>query len=271
MQKKLRKMLIILLSLVLAGSLGMCIRQLMTYRRGREIYEQAVQVAQSETADAPKITEAIEATPAVAEPETPAPPADPIAEELAQKDLLALKEVNEDVLGWILLPETSLSYPVVQGTDNEYYLNHTWDKTASSVGSIFLECQNSPDMEGFSTIIYGHRMRDGSMFGILREYKNQEFWAEHPYVYLLTEKGVGRYDIYAAYEADVQGTTYRLRFDMEEDRQEYIDYGLEHSVIDTGVIPETESNLITLSTCTGNGYSHRWVVQAVLAEQYPIG
>ncbi len=160
-------------------------------------------MAEQETGSAGETAAVIETAPVETEPELPELPPDPEAEKLAKKDLQSLKEVNEDVLGWLLLPETSLSYPVVQGEDNDYYLNHTWDKTASSVGSIFLECQNSPDMDGFSTIIYGHRMRDGSMFGILREYKNREFWADHPSIYLLTEKGVGRYDIYAAYEADV--------------------------------------------------------------------
>ena len=92
------------------------------------------------------------------------------------------------------------SYPVLQGEDNAYYLSHAWDGTENTAGSIFLDYRASPNLTDFHTLIYGHRMRDGSMFGSLRQYNDAEFWRQHPSVYLSNEDGIWRYDIFAAYE-----------------------------------------------------------------------
>lgn len=117
---------------------------------------------------------------------------------------------------------------------------------------------------GFHTIIYGHRMRGGDMFADLGKYQEADFWQEYPSVYLALEDGVRRYDVFAAYEAGVRSLVYRL--DLEGREEELIQFGLDASVLDTGIVPAVDEKLLTLSTCTGNGYSKRWVVQAVLRE-----
>ncbi|MCI7713584.1 MAG: class B sortase, partial [Clostridiales bacterium] len=177
--------------------------------------------------------------------------------------------VNSDVLGWILIPGTAVSYPVVQGTDNDYYLNHTWKKWTSVVGSIFLECHNSRDLSDFNTIIYGHRMNNGSMFASLKNYKKQSWWSDHPCVYITDDSGSHKYEIFAAYEVSTEGETYRLGFGSDREKQAFIDYCLAQSVIDTGVVPRTYDRILTLSTCTGQGHATRWVVQAVLRGEAP--
>lgn len=184
-------------------------------------------------------------------------------------DLNALEEVNSDVLGWITIPDTPISYPLVQAADNQYYLERAWDKTANAAGSIFLDWHVQPDFSDFNTVIYGHRMRNNSMFGSLKHYNKADYWAAHPEVFLTTEAGVARYEIFAAYEVSVLGTTYQMDgFDDAADRQAFLDFCVKQSVIDTGVVPTPDTPILTLSTCTGNGYSTRWVVQAALAETY---
>ena len=178
-------------------------------------------------------------------------------------DFAALREVNSDVLGWILVPGTPISYPLVQGNDNQYYLKHTWKKWNSVVGAIFLECQNSPDLSDFHTIIYGHRMNNGSMFASLKHYKKQSYWKQHPCVYITDDNGTHKYDIFAAYEVSTQGTTYQIGFSGDQSRQEFLDYCAGQSVISTGITPHVYDQILTLSTCTGHGHATRWVVQAV--------
>lgn len=101
------------------------------------------------------------------------------------------------------------------------------------------------------------------MFSPIRNYRKQDFWEAHPYVYIVSDAGVYRYEIYSSYEAGVTSDTYRLGF-KEQGKQVFIDMGLEQSVIDTGVVPETTDRILTLSTCTGSGHETRWVVHARL-------
>lgn len=192
------------------------------------------------------------------------------AEILADTDLDSLRATNEEVVGWIAIPETELSYPVLQAENNKYYLNHTWNNDQSSVGSIFMECQISPNMRSFNTIIYGHKMRNGSMFGSLLNYDDLDYWQEHPSVYLVMDNGVYRYDIFAAYEVGIREIVYRININSEKRRSDFIQFCLENSEIDTGITPTVEDKVLTLSTCTGRGHSTRWVVQGILHNGEPF-
>ncbi len=195
------------------------------------------------------------------EPTEPPPIPDPIAAELAQTDLAALQAVNPDVLGWIYIPGTIISYPLLQGEDNNYYLNYTWDYQPSYRGSIYLDCKNSPDLTDYNTIIFGHNLLDDTMFSDLHKYKDPEFWKSQPHIYLVTADGIHRYRIYAAFEVPTNVIAYRLRFD-DTQKQEFIDSGLAWSIHDAGVTPTVEDRFLTLSTCTGVIKSNRWVIQA---------
>lgn len=262
MKRKIRRGLIVLLALIFVGSLGMVIYRTMEYKEGEEIYAEAAELVQlpdlSDLPD-PVLEETVETE------ETDAPVyVDPYADALRNMDFAALREVNSDVLGWILIPNTVISYPLVQGDDNQYYLKHTWKKWTSAVGAIFLEYQNSPDFSDFNTIIYGHRMNNGSMFASLKNYKKQSYWAAHPYVYITDDNGSHKYEIFAAYEVSTAGTTYQIGFSGDASKQAFLDYCLGQSVIDTGITPTVHDKILTLSTCTGNGHATRWVVQARL-------
>ena len=270
--KKTRLALIAGLALVLVVSVGMLIRRNIQYREGEETYAEAEALVElPDLSQLPQPEPVPEEVPAGGETEEGQQPVyvDPYADALRAMDFTALREVNSDVLGWILIPGTAVSYPVVQGTDNTYYLNHTWKKWSSVVGSIFLECQNSRDLSDFNTIIYGHRMNNGSMFASLKNYKKQGWWSAHPCVYITDDAGSHTYEIFAAYEVSTEGDTYRLGFRDDGEKQDFIDYCLSRSVIETGVTPQVYDRILTLSTCTGRGHDTRWVVQAVLRGEAP--
>lgn len=259
---KMRNMLAALLAAVcLIGLIGAG-SHLYSLRKSAQAQSEAAEELQLPLEQVPLVEEPAEVV--VEEPEVVEEP-DPFAEELKLTDLAALRETNPDVVGWISIPETQLSYPLLQGQDNEYYLNRTWKEEWNSAGSIYLESQVSADLSDFNTIIYGHRMRDGSMFGSLRDYHKPEHWEAHPSVYILDDNGVHRYDIFAAHEVGVREITYGLKIESDKAKQAFIDFSLERSVIDTGVVPTTEDRILTMSTCTGTGYDTRWVVQARLA------
>ena len=187
---------------------------------------------------------------------------DPHMERLSAISLETLREKNPDVVGWIEIPDTKLSYPLMAGTEDNYYLDHTWEKTSSVAGSVFVEFLCSDELEGFNTVIYGHRMKNDTMFGSLKYYKDSTYWEKHPYVYVCNDTGVHRYEIFAAYEATLQGSTYQIGFADDASKQDFLDNCAEYSDLKTDVTPTIHDRVLTLSTCTGRGYESRWVVQA---------
>lgn len=250
-----KRVLSILLAIILVGGLGLL---------GWRVLERVRSAADNSEAQQIAGLEPPEERPEVSSEEEP----DPYAAALAEIDLKSLQEVNPDVLGWISIPDTELSYPIVQAEDNQYYLNHTWKQERNPGGSIFMECTNSPDFSQFNTILYGHRMNNDSMFGTLKYYSDMDFWREHPSIYIVNGTGVHRYDIFAAHEVGVRDIVYRL--DLEESglQEDFITFCLERSVLDTGLHPQGEDQTLMLSTCVDSS-SHssvRWVVLAVLAE-----
>ena len=279
MKPKFRKALAALLAVVCALCLGRTALQLVQYRQGDETYAQAQELAGlPDLPDLPPVDvtdgsgEASGSAGADGSEEAPEEVPvwqDPYAQALKDMDFSALRQQNPDVLGWILIPGTRVSYPVVQGTDNSYYLNHTWRGGKNSVGAIFMECRNSSDLSDFNTIIYGHRMNNRSMFGTLSQYKSRSYWQAHPYVYLTDDSGTHRYEIFAAGEVSVDSDVYRLGLRSDSSRQSFLDSCLALSALNTGVTPHVYDKVLTLSTCTGNGHATRWVVQAVCPGQAP--
>lgn len=113
-------------------------------------------------------------------------------------------------------------------------------------------------------------MNNDSMFGTLKHYSQPDFWQEHPSVYVATVDRVYRYDIFAAQEASVRGLVYRLDLETSHLEEDFLQTCIDGSVLDTGIVPETGQQILTLSTCTNRGYATRWVVQAVLHNIWTI-
>ena len=273
-KKTVRKILIIVLALVFLGSCGMLLKYELERREAADIYAQAQQMAASTPSPTPTQSPQPEHTPEPSPeqtdellPEYTPPPVKPSRtpqeEVLPRVDLDALRSVNGEVIGWIEIPDTGLAYPLMQGENNDYYLNRSWNGRRLAAGSIFMECQCAADFTDFNTIIYGHRMTYDAMFAYLKYYKDLSYWQAHPLVYIVEQGGVRCYEIFAAYEASVKSCVYWLKVTEDEHKQAVIDFALEHSVIDTGVRPQTTDRILTLSTCTESGHATRWVVQAV--------
>jgi len=272
MKKWIRKSLSLLLVLTGLFSIGMYLKSQQEKYAGGSSYENALALATSEKTEKTELFQIQPPAETAEEAEwmepqwvvAPLEEEDPYVQTLEEMDLDALRQVNPDVVGWILIPDTEINYPLMQGTDNDYYLKHTWDGKRYAVGSIFLEYLCSPDLTDFNTIIYGHNMNDGSMFAGLRKYKEAEYWQAHPYVYLRSDQGVYRYEIFSSYLAKVESNTYGLQFSGEQSRKNFLHNLLAQSAIDTGIQPEATDRILTLSTCSGAGYTTRWVLHARL-------
>ena len=267
MKKKIRNILSVLLAAVFLFSAGMMIRQQIQYREIAAANGEAAQAAGIQGNETAQDVDTQEGETS----QTDSSPQDPLPEEaahLAGVNLEALREINGDIVGWIEIPGTEISHPLLQGQDNQFYLTHNWKKEESAGGSLFLEVTGSRSLTDFNTIVYGHRMRNETMFGSLKYYEEPDFWREHPSVYIVLEDAVYRYDIFSAQKAGIKEMVYRLDIEEKGLEEELISWCVENSVIDTGIVPAPEDRIVTLSTCTGSGYSRRWIVQGVLAQIY---
>ena len=289
MKKQIRLILNIILVLVMAFALVQFINSEIDNRRSQEDYALAKEIAAGQPTEEPSatvpqtepptepptepLTEPQEETEVSEEAlqETEAPtqsaPADPVIEELLAIDLDALRHENEDVIGWIHIPGTRISYPLLQWIDNDFYLEHTWTQSSNASGAIFMEYQNKPDFSEFNTIIYGHNMRNGDMFGTLQYYRSPEYWQKRPYVYIVNDDGVLRFDIFAVQSASTQSILYGLGLETDQRKEEFIRFAKDYSLIETEIFPTVDDRILTLSTCTGQGHTYRWVVQSVLNEE----
>ena len=188
-------------------------------------------------------------------------------------DFEELMKINPDTVGWIrFYPEPSqISYPIVQGEDNERYLHETFSANENTLGAIFLNVDNSADYSDKNTIIYGHRMRDGSMFRHLQDYEDESFWKDNPYFYIYTPDGKEiTYHIYSYAVVNAVSDTYLTEFVDDESYQEFLDMTMETSEYDTGVEVDAEDTIVTLSTCTSASDENRIVVRGVKEKEVEL-
>jgi sortase B len=178
-----------------------------------------------------------------------------------------LQSVNPEVIGWIRVGAVNISYPVAQAKDNEYYLHRTFKKVDNFAGCIFENCNNSPHFTDQNTIIYGHNMKNGSMFGQLKKYSEQETLDKNPYFWIFTKDYIYQYRIFSSSIVSKIGDPYIVRF-AQEDFQKFIDKSIASSEIDCGDVKvTTKDRIVTLSTCTGNDATRR-ILQGVLVQVY---
>lgn len=178
-------------------------------------------------------------------------------------DFDSLRSINEDVIGWIYmeaLPE--ISYPVVQGEDNNFYLHQTYEKNYNFAGTIFIDYENKRDFSDCNTLVYGHNMKNGSMFGHLKKFaEDQETYNKSKYFWILTPEKNYRYEIISAYTTGVNSDTYTLFKGPGDEFQKYLETIRGYSEIKTDAEDLTiKDKIVTLSTCTGNEAT-RFVVQ----------
>ncbi len=183
-------------------------------------------------------------------------------------DWVSLYAENKDIYAWIYIPGTQVDYPVLQSTsDDTYYLNHNIDGSYGKPGCIYTEKINSKDFTNYNTVLYGHNMKNGEMFGCLHDYEDKTFFDENPYVYVYTEEKTYVYEIFAAYTATNAHILNTNDFSTQEGFADYLDNVVYNKALTGNFRNDTrvtsDNRIITLSTCTSNS-SKRWLVQAVL-------
>lgn len=225
---------------------------LTAYARGDAEYSAVRQSVSSSAPSAPPLAPA-------AKTEEP-----PKTEEVFSFDFQKLKSQNPDAAGWVRLPGTPLSYPVVQGKDNDYYLTHSFLKGESKLGCIFLDSGEKSGLSAQNPILYGHDMRNGSMFASLCLYRDESFFRQHPSLELYTEQGEAVCPVFSVHEAAPDGETYTVSFPDGAAFRNYADRMKKLSLYDTGVTPGPKDRILTLSTCVEDGRDIRFVVQAVI-------
>lgn len=247
--------LLLLLILVFAGSAYSVLNQLLDYADSRNGQEEVKRQVIEKQAQAENQDERQGA--GGKKPDRGKPP--------VKVDFKLLKESNSDVIGWLYIEALDISYPILQGVDNQYYLHRNLDGAYEYSGSIFLDSENSSDFKDCNSIIYGHNMADASMFGRLKEFNLADAISISPYVWVLTEEGDFRYKIFSAQVVTVTSECYTLFQDADSTFLEFMQRMNANSNINTARENFTaENRVLTLSTCAGNGNDEdRYVVQAV--------
>ena len=226
------------------------------YKEARDYYDQMsetyVSVAEESKDDATQEAVEVNETPANKE-------VCPITVDF--NNLLA---TNKDVCAWLYSPNTVINYVVVQGEDNDNYLHHKLDGTYNASGTLFIDCECAPNFSGANTIIYGHNMKDGSMFASLHNYVDQSYYDAHPVMYLSTPACDYKLEIFSCFTCDFDADTYTLSFASEAEYSSFLNKMASQSNVKTNVSVDSSERIVTLSTCTYEYDNARYVVMAKL-------
>lgn len=183
-------------------------------------------------------------------------------------DFDSLHAVNEDVTGWIWMQDTVVNYPVLHSKkNNDEYLYTTYDGKQNSSGSIFADYRNNAGFVDDNTVLYGHNMKNGSMFAFLKKMTGQEYYDTHKEFYILTPEGNRRYEIISVFQVDALSSLYDRQFETAEDKQEWLNRVLQKSAILSPFSASIEDTFVMLSTCvSGDDLRARIVAVGRLAE-----
>ena len=176
-----------------------------------------------------------------------------------QVDFETLQAQHPDIIGWIYCADTPINYPIVQAHDNQYYVDRLVDGTPNGAGAIFMDFRNSPDFSDLNSIIYGHNMTNRSMFGSLRDYRNQSYYDEFPVLWILTPETAYRVDLIAGCVTAADSDDYDL-LDQNEDLQDLLSRLTKRSTFDSNVNPNLVSRIVCLSTCTYEYDNARYII-----------
>ena len=234
------KILVCVALLVFLVSGGLTLRSYLADKRAQEEYERLAREAAQTTQETITIEET-EKQELETEPEK--------EEYQSPYDFDTLKKENPDTIGWIHIPDTKISYPIVQGTDNDFYLKHDFNGEASVAGSIYLDYESEGDFEGRNNILYGHNMKNGSMFKDVNRYKDEAYFKEHQFFSIYTPDREIRLKAVAAYYGEAQPIVRKTRFKSQESFDAFVhemvkpcSYGVE--------ITYPARTLYTLVTCS---------------------
>ncbi len=233
--KKIRKvfLIILLLILIFMSVVGLKILQgLNEYNKGTDTYSEIQNIAVRENNN----------------------------ESEGRIDFEALKKINSEVIGWLTLNETVIDYPVVKGTDNDYYLHHLYTGEYNSLGTLFVDYRNSDLFNDQISAIYGHSMLNGSMFFILEKYKNQSFYEEHRQFVFETENKIYILEPYAGKVMDAKIPFLQFNFNSNDEYFEYIRDFIVTSTFKADFEPSASDRTVMMIKCSADYEDARYVL-----------
>lgn len=236
-----------LLLIILIGIFSLCICKYININKGiqEEKEEQQQLIEISEVKEEPKVEE-------------------------SKINFEELSKINSDIVAWIEIEGTNVNYPVVQTTNNTYYLKHSFYKKYSNYGTIYMDATANKDFSSLNTFIYGHYTTNKSMFGELGKYMKQTFFEEHPYVIIYTPEKTLKAEIFSVHVDDASSDSYQMNFTTDEAYKNYIDLMIEKSVINSDVeVDYSKDKIITLYSCsreTNFKRQDRYYIHAVIQD-----
>lgn len=253
-----------------------------SYREGEDSYHDLEQYVSFEEPAAEKPTQApiaekptqppvaesepAESTETTRPEETQPEPTEPIdLSGWPQVDFEQLAQINPDVVGWIYIKDTNINYPIVQGENNDYYLKRLFDGTYNSAGCIFLDAACKSDFSGKHSIIYGHHMKNQTMFADLMKYKNQIFFEEHPEGMLITPTAYYRIRFFSGYVSNNWTDAWKLSF-HDDSYGDWLSSIQRRSYFETTDQPGEDDRVVTLSTCTYEFDNAKYVLHGYISE-----
>ncbi len=176
-----------------------------------------------------------------------------------------LEKINKDIVAWLYCEDTPINYPVVQCDDNKKYLHCRFDSKYSESGTLFLDCRNNSKFTDFNSIIYGHSMKNDTMFGTLPDYKEQDYYDKHSIMWLATKENYYRIDLFAGCVfSSKDSDAWQLWFDSKEKQEKWLNDICRKSYFNSDVVPSINDRIITLSTCSYEYDGARFVLHGIL-------
>lgn len=178
-------------------------------------------------------------------------------------DFEQLKEANSDTVAWLKVNNTNIQYPVVKTNDNSYYLTHNFEQKSNKAGWVFADYRNEFDGTDKNIVIYGHNMKNGSMFGTLKKILNSSWYnnEENKYITFITENENAIYEVFSVYQIEKEDYYIQTSFKDDAEFISFIDTIKSRSIKDFNVDVTNEDNILTLSTCASNN-QYRVVLHA---------
>ncbi|GFP74478.1 class B sortase [Clostridium fungisolvens] len=178
-----------------------------------------------------------------------------------------LKAINSDIVAWIHFESIGIDYPIVKGTDNNFYLKHTFKKEENKAGSIFMDYENNSQFKDLHTTIYGHNLKNSSMFSALMKYKDKDFYVSNPYFWIYTPNGDLKCEIFSCYITGSTSESYNKSFTTRDEYDKFLKTLKKNSIYDTGVEVTVDDKVLSLSTCTNSDKDSRIIVHAKVLKQ----
>lgn len=248
-----KKMFILILVLLFGVSLVQIIKTTYDYNKSHQVYESL----QKEFVE----TQGIEDT----DPNIFIQPIETVETAPITIDFNSLLEKNSDIVGWIYCQDTPINYPVVQAENNDYYLRRDLNGKYLVCGTVFVDYRNAAIGEDNNYILYGHNMKDGTMFSSIAKYKEQSYYDEHPVLYYLTPATDYKIKLYAGMVVKRDSIIYTPNPDKNQLTEFLNDIKLKSTFTSEVKITERDK-LITLSTCSYEYKNARYIIIGILSE-----